>query len=59
MWKKYFGIGQATDDNVMRRRKDAIGMPNNEGKNTDRHTHNTEYSLLSHGKNGYSNAPQY
>jgi len=34
--------GQAIGDNVMWRRKGVFGMPKNEGKNTDRHTHNIE-----------------
>jgi len=56
---KHGRAGQAIGDNEMRRRKHVIGMPNNEGKNTDGYTHNIEYSLLSHGNNGYANAPQY
>ena len=50
--EKHGRAGQAIGDNVMRRRKDMIGMPKNGGKNTDRHTHNTEYSLFSHDDNG-------
>jgi hypothetical protein len=56
---KHGTAGQPIGDNEMWRRKDVIGMPNNEGKNTDRHIHNIEYSLLSHGNNGYANASQY
>jgi hypothetical protein len=33
--EKYGGLRQATDDNIIRRRKDAICMPDNEDKNTD------------------------
>jgi len=57
--EKHGKAGQDIGDNVMRCRKGVTGMPNNEGKNTDRHTHNIEYSLFSHGNNGYENAPQY
>jgi hypothetical protein len=53
MWKKYGRAGQATDDNIIRRRKD--------GKNTDTHTH-TYYlifiTLLFHCKICYLNVPQ-
>jgi len=51
--------GQNIGDNVRRRRKNVIGMPNNKDKNTDRHTHTIEYSPLSHGNNGYANALKY
>ena len=34
-----------------------IYMPDNYGKNSA--THNIQYLLLFHGKNGYANAPQY
>jgi len=33
--EKYSTERQATDDNIMLRRKDAIWMPVNQGKNTD------------------------
>jgi hypothetical protein len=33
--KKYGTARQATDDNIIRRRKDAICMPVNQGKNRD------------------------
>jgi hypothetical protein len=33
--EKYSTARQATNDNIMLRRKDAICMPDNEGKNTD------------------------
>jgi hypothetical protein len=57
--EKYGTSGQDTEDNVLRRRKDVTDMPNNEGKNADRQTHYNEYLMLSHGNNGYANAPQY
>ena len=37
MWEKHGGARQATDDNIIRRRRDAICVPDNEGKNTDTH----------------------
>jgi len=33
--EKHGRAGQATEDNVIQRRKDAICMPGNSGKNTD------------------------
>jgi len=35
--EKYGGAGQATQDNVIQCRKDAICIPGNSGKNTDAH----------------------
>ena len=36
--EKFGGVRQATDDNVKRRRIDAIYLLGNSGKNTDRQT---------------------
>jgi hypothetical protein len=35
---KYGRAKQTTDDDIMRRRKDAICVPDNEGKSTDTHS---------------------
>jgi hypothetical protein len=45
--EKYGTARQATADNIIRRRKDAICTPDNSGKNTHTHTHthNTKYLL--------------
>jgi hypothetical protein len=39
-------------------RKDANYMPENWVKNTETHTHNTEYLLLFHGNSGYKTGSQ-
>jgi len=36
MWKKYGRAGQATHDSAMVHRKDALYMPDSQGKNTDK-----------------------
>jgi hypothetical protein len=41
--EKYGRAGQAKDDIIIRRRKDAIFMPGNWGKNKDMHS---EYEIL-------------
>ena len=41
--EKYGTARPATDDSIVRRRKDAIYMPDNMGKNTDTHS---EYLIL-------------
>jgi len=37
--KKFGTAGQATDDNIIQGRQDAICMQDNYGRNTDIHTH--------------------
>jgi hypothetical protein len=61
--EKYWGTRQATDDSVIRRRKDAICMPDGKGKRTDTcthahtHSHNIHYFLLFHSNSGYARRP--
>jgi len=38
MWKKYGRAGQATHESAILPRKDALFMPDSQGKNTDTHS---------------------
>jgi len=55
--EKYGIAGNATDDNIMRRRNDRNSMPDNNGKNTDTHSRRLIIIAL-HGKNCYENMPR-
>jgi hypothetical protein len=46
MWKKYGTAKEATDDDIIRRRKDVICLADKQGKNTQAHS---EYVLCDVG----------
>jgi hypothetical protein len=56
MWNVYGRARQATDDNIIRRMRFACRINKTR---IQTHTQYISYLLLSHGKNGYANAPQY